>query len=496
MNVIDEDIQKYIKVNSSSKDPKNLQCEMASYLQTLDVFESQLTDKVQKINEVIQCAINFYPSRLVRMRYTPKVCFIVNKYLNIFMKYQGLKFSRYRQAIQAVVEFRQVATNHIAQNIEAEYNFWEYIAVIFSKTDNYLQKLEFKLKSLYHYIQNLKTIEKIPTYSDSEMMQEIKELIPEVDLFNGFIHQNKFDLMFECYVESSNELRSVFDQIMKISPKQSNSENDSINQTKNSKGDLINTQTISHLILNNFDFLIETVKQKASQIKSIKKKSNLQFKCSNDSESNRNKQSKFDLKLFDKLINSIYTKITSPDNNNKRIQVIIRCAALRYLCNKYYINHSNEWLEKPSQTYFNNVEKIVKETPRDLLISMDIIPQAYYDTSFDKLLLGDDFLKAANHIFSIQFYTCPIDIWKEMYGSIVSSMTATNKFTNISNNQSKISFDDFFTILLPVFSSARITCPNALNSLLSSFLSLKKQNSLEIASTTILALLKIIETKM
>ena len=111
-------------------------------------------------------------------------------------------------------------------------------------------------------------------------------------------------------------------------------------------------------------------------------------------------------------------------------------------------------------------------------------------------MLRDDFLNARGHIFSIQFYSCPIDIWKEVYISIVSSVDATNKFTNVSRKHSKIAFDDFFTILLPIFSSAQLTCPNALNSLLSSFIYTKKQNSLEIASTTILALLKIIETKI
>ena len=495
-DIIEGNIQQYIKIIPFSTKSEDSMHNLNSLFETISEFEQNTIDKIKDINEIIQRAVELYPPRSVRSKYTPKVCFIVNKYLNVFMKYQGIRFNRCQQVLTSIKQFKEAVSNLINQKILAEIYFWEYISFTLSQTEKHLRKLEFKLKSMYYYIQNLDKIERVSTFSNLEMYQELQNLISEVDLFNGIIRQNKFDLMFECYVESNNDLSTIFDQIITPSPKAIDSEDSNYHHFKIDKNEIVNNRTISNLILNSFDFFINSIKRKSAYFNKINKNNTKYQRHCNISIENRSDQNKIDFELFDHLVITSYNKIISLNDFNKKMYIIIRCAALRYLSNKYYIIHSNEWLEKPSPTYIDNIKKIVEQTPRSLAISNNIIPSSYCDISFQELLLDDDFKAAIDHFYTIQFYTCPIDIWNEVYSAATASMKAANKFTNAINGRSQIAFDDFFTILLPVFSSAQIACPNGLRSFLPIFIGIKKQNSLDISSTSILALLKIFETKI
>ena len=196
----------------------------------------------------------------------------------------------------------------------------------------------------------------------------------------------------------------------------------------------------------------------------------------------------FDFQKFECLIQKVYSQIISSNVFDRRMYDVIRCASLRFLCDQYYIIHHKEWLENVDEFYVQNCREIINQTPRNLKISNEIIPENLYDVNFHDLFRDDDFIRAIEKMSTIQFLNCPIDIWHEVQIAIDLAMIGTRKLILDDQLRPNISFDDFFSIILPVFASAQISCPNALHSFLSLFKKMKKTSSTDIIAISTVAL--------
>ena len=340
------------------------------------------------------------------------------------------------------------------------------------------------MQALFNYVKNIPNIERF-NITNNEIIKEMKRLADEVDIKNNYIPFNQLDLMLETYIESNTELLDIFLHIGNIKDNYYTKPDQDINiacKSSNKYKNNINNFTSTNLILNDFDYFVSMLISKSN----LKSKANPSKLTKLGSEENN--QNHFNFKLFENTIQKVYFQITSSNKVNYQMFTVLRCSALRYLCNRYYLAHCDEWLEKDSDDYIQNCLKIVKQTPRDLQISSDIIPADSSDKSFQLLFSDENFKSAIESMFSIQFFTCPIDIWNGIQASIDSALKGARNLSSSDSIAANIAFDDFFSIILPVFASAQITSPTSLHSYLQLFKSFEKTNSLNLTSLLAVAL--------
>ena len=112
------------------------------------------------------------------------------------------------------------------------------------------------MKSLFNYVKNLLVIERSQVITDSDLFVEMKKLSEEVDTENDYIRQNSFDIMFETFIESNQDLLNNFLlAINSIKPKVY----DNFQENNNDKSiqlynDLIDKNSPDDMILNNFSY--------------------------------------------------------------------------------------------------------------------------------------------------------------------------------------------------------------------------------------------------
>lgn len=463
---------------------KCLLSHMDKCTQSLEKIDKEISDSINNIKNSILNAIDFSLSQYDRSKYTNKVCFLIYKFLNLFMKYQSLRYSQLVLIKKTVNEFKDLISVYIKQKIPIHINISDFVSSVFQKVDKSIPKLEFKLQALFHYVKNIPNIERF-NITNNEIIKEMKRLADEVDIKNNYIPFNQLDLMLETYIESNTELLDIFLHIGNIKDNYYTKPDQDINiacKSSNKYKNNINNFTSTNLILNDFDYFVSMLISKSN----LKSKANPSKLTKLGSEENN--QNHFNFKLFENTIQKVYFQITSSNKVNYQMFTVLRCSALRYLCNRYYLAHCDEWLEKDSDDYIQNCLKIVKQTPRDLQISSDIIPADSSDKSFQLLFSDENFKSAIESMFSIQFFTCPIDIWNGIQASIDSALKGARNLSSSDSIAANIAFDDFFSIILPVFASAQITSPTSLHSYLQLFKSFEKTNSLNLTSLLAVAL--------
>lgn len=489
--ITDESITQYVKITlSGSPEAKRLLSQMSSCLKSLKKFDDDISIGLKQIKNEINNAIDFLSSKFDKSIYTNEACFVINKYINLFIKYQSLRFSNLTQAKNKVNDFKKIISDYFKQNVPIHVQYHEFVDSIFKINADLMKKLEFKLEALFNYLKNLPNIEKCYIVSNHELIIEMEKLSPETNIIDEYIPQNNFDLMFESYLESNHDLLNKFLQIINInepgsiSPNCNNSEK--LHYSNESRIN-DNSKATKKLILNNFNYFLNMLIHKAKQNKNSTNEitntvSKSDCRNKNNNKKQENNQREFDALYFECLIKKVYHQITSSNEIDQRMIIVLRCAALRFLCNKYYIIHNSEWINKTNIDYMQNCLKILNQTPQDLKIPKEIIPIDSRYTSFQTIMLAEDFKKAINHLFTIQFLTCPIDIWIEIQMSIDLSLKGVKKLINTEAYTSDIAFDDYFLIIQPVFASAQIMSPNALRSFLSYFISILKSKSMDIAT--------------
>lgn len=450
-------------------------------VKTLKAIDIKISKNIDQIKETITETIDNFPQKCIRMKFTNKILYIIYKYFNLLMKYQGICFSLLCKSQKKINEFEQTISEYLVQKIPVEINFQDFLSSIFEKVDESKQKVEFKLKSLFYFVKSHKNVtNEYCLITNKDLSFELKKIMTDADINNCYIHQNSFDLLFESYIESNDELLNDFLKVIHMDDIST-----TINEYDNKYNNTyrcINRNQTEKLILKDFYFFMNILISKRKEILSTTTTNKL--KCNDDKEESK----EFDFDYFENLVVQLCKQITSSNKINDQVFVAIRCASLRFLCNKYYIMHHQEWLENISDDYIQNCLEIINQTPHDLKVSKEIVPDNLYDIKFESLLLNDDFKKSIEKMSSIQFLNCPIDIWHEVELSINLAMNGANRFTNNEIFRPNIAFDDFFSIVLPVFASAQIMCPKTLHFYLSIFKKMKKTISNDIIAVSSIAL--------
>lgn len=483
-----QDLSQFI-IKSSPQNPiekKNID-HMEECLKFLNENDEKITSILNRINQIIKKAVNIFPDSFNRYVYTNEVCYASNKFFNLFLKYQALRHKNYSRAKQAIDDLKKLITENLKQNIPIQVKYSEFIKCISKNKDEIILKIQFKLCSLFNYVKNLRNIERNRKITENDLLYVIRKISSKVDVQNDYIRQNMFDLMVESYIESNKNIFTAFLKVINTNDYIFTNTNFESNELKlNKKYDY--SQINKSLIFNDFEYYMGMLKIKTRQNisnKAAKDPTKLNFDDLSSNNPSKQKKKEFDFQLFNNLIQKVYFHITSTTKIDRNLFTIFRCACLRFICNKYYISHENEWFEKISDGYVQKCIQIIGQTPREVNISKDLIPEDLYDTSFRTLLLNEDYKKAVKRMFSIQFLLCPIDIWIQMKLSIDLSLKCINSLSKTEESRSNISFDDFFSIVLPVFAEAQIMCPIAINSILVNFRTLPKSSSLD--STAVLA---------
>ncbi|OHT17177.1 hypothetical protein TRFO_41250 [Tritrichomonas foetus] len=470
-----------------------------------------LTNKLNQINILLQTALDTFANfnRYDHQLFTHEVCFVVNKFMKIFLKYQHLRYDHFTKIIEAMTELDKIINLSIQQNAPLIIEFWDFATHSFNNFDPEMPKLSFKLKSLFNYIKNAGNVLRTPEVPLNKMVDLMRVLSDDVDSKSGFIQSNKFDIIFEEFIEYNN-LSPIFDQILGFrpfipnkSPKSylpSSSIND--DSSNNTKSCIVNSKSeISGNILNHLEIITNYLEKRAKRPIT---ENDFHFHVSstnitncngnNRGTKNHNSQNnqKINIKYFESYVKYLYMKITSTEKANAKMFTVFRCAAIRFLSQRYFLYHQIERLNGPSEKFLFNCGKILHHSPRELNISPNIIPNNYYDIPFETIIEDKIFRKIMSNIFSTQFIISPIDIWYEISKSIRLIVHLINSLTNIDDDHSKISFDDFFTILLPFYAKSQVLCPQEMNAFLTQFMGLRKSNGLEFAATSILALYRIV----
>lgn len=485
-----EPLNQFYKVaHSCSPIAKELLSFMEYCIKSLKKIDDDVSIKINILKDNIMNSVDIYPSKHDRLKYANKVCFILIKYINLFIKYQSLRFNYLCQAKTMINEFISIISEYYKQNIPIQIQFSDFLSSVFEDIDEQIPRLEFKLKSLFNYVKNLPVIERSQVITDSDLFVEMKKLSEEVDTENDYIRQNSFDIMFETFIESNQDLLNNFLlAINSIKPKVY----DNFQENNNDKSiqlynDLIDKNSPDDMILNNFSYFTNLLVSKIPP----KSNSNINLKLNYDNINDKNESDKddssFQINTFSNLIGKVYSLITHSTHVDHRMFIILYCAGLRFLCNKYYIIHHNEWLENINEDYINNCQRVLNQTPHELKITDGIFPENFYNMNFNEILLGDNFQIAIKKMMSIQFLLCPIDILNELQESFAATLKAVNASSNPDSIQNILSFDDFFSTILPVFSSAQIMSPKAFSSFLLFFKNLPKSNSFESTSISAVA---------
>lgn len=194
------------------------------------------------------------------------------------------------------------------------------------------------------------------------MFEQMKKLVPEVDTVNECIYQNIFDTMFESYVESNKELLNIFYLIIGYDNNKKTYDNNDVDQSISYKIDVhnnINEKVTTNEILSNFGLIINVINSKKNT-NSNYQKNNSDIKIKTNCLNNKDKND-FDEKYFEYIIQKVYFQISETSKIDEKQFIVLRCSALRFLCNKYYIIHKKEWIENTKNEYIRNYLKILNQ---------------------------------------------------------------------------------------------------------------------------------------
>lgn len=484
-----------------SLNPKDMLLYMSKCVKSLQKTDLVITKNINSIIKRIANSSDFFPPKYYISNFTNEVCFIIFKFLNLFLKYQSICFCHLNRIKKSINNFEKLISNYINDEIPIQVKFHDFASYVFEITDKRITTLEFKLKSLFFYVERLPNIIRKFNYcNNKELILEMKKIVSDADSQNDFIHQTTFDLLFESYVESNHELFCNFLKIINIDINFDLNSNDPNKYCLSMNHHIYSQNQSANSISTDFCFFMNILINKLKFIPNATVKfDHYNYKEANNSDDiliTKEDTKKIDLKNFELLVQKVYQSILNSRSINYQMYVIIRCASLRFLCNKYYIIHNKEWLEEINDCYVQNCTEILTQTPHNLKISKEIISDDYYDIKFETILQGEDFREAIEQMSTIQFLNCPIDIWVGLKKSIDLAMIGARKLSKNKAFDPNIAFDDFFSIVLPVFASSQIMCPTALHQFLSLFKKMSKSNSMDIMSVSALALFGYIRSQV
>ena len=164
------------------------------------------------------------------------------------------------------------------------------------------------------------------------------------------------------------------------------------------------------------------------------------------------------------VIKSFIRKQENDFKLSKDENVVIECAAIRFLFDLYYTKYptylvnyqTKEAIDEHFKEQENKIQKdcllIRKMSPAKLLLRKELFTDEQYNMSFVELCdMSNDLQGAILELSSIVLYTNPIDIVAVVFKTLKHAENFI--YSNFSKPEKNLmSFDDFFGIFFPIFS--------------------------------------------
>ena len=204
------------------------------------------------------------------------------------------------------------------------------------------------------------------------------------------------------------------------------------------------------------------------------------------------KVNSINFKDFNSFVQFFFVSLDPHSSTDKKKFIVMRCSSIRILFDLYYLeNYSVLFGSICSKKFLQNCKNICEMTPKDLNIN-NIIININDIKMKDLIKFSNDFQLALLQFSLIDFYNNPLDISKQMFQALKNIEKGLESLSNtLKNNISvlNLSFDDIFSMILPVYAINPSSSPVSLQRFLNLFQDLKLSQSLEYANISLKAIL-------
>ena len=417
-------------------------------------------------------------SKMIISKYLDnKVIFALTKYRKVSLKYHRAVHDYYANASSKLSQFEVFLNTSIKNMNLFKIKYDAFLQTLKSKevTNKHVQ-LQFKKKALRGYCKHHKNQYRIPMVRTEQLIQSLQSVNKLIDLKKRYVPLSKFDdcLYFYCI---RNNLILWFQQIVSKMPQY---------PAITSPHILPNAPKVSHTCS---DSMIPGTQTHSphDDSPSCNRPACTPIMISAEKETN------FVFEIFDTFILKFFSILAEHFAENQSLFLALRCASIRILFDMYYVKNNNIFsVNEDQKEFIQECTKIIGLTPSDMKITEKIICESNYHKTFREIFDENPcFTIASQQMFMSQFLINPIGMANMICRSIENVEKGIRKLHNESMEEIiEISFDDIFTMLIPVYANMPITCTNSFDRVLKIFSQLKLSISLDYGIISIASIIE------
>lgn len=458
----------------SSKEVENHFKTMTEQAQCLCELFQSIIDKIEGERSAIADAseINITANCCV----PNKVLWAQKKYKRVFIKYHEAKQQRLTERHQEVTQVLCFLRAALTARAPVMFRLDDFIKTVSIDEDPVLRAFEWKMMALVNYIKK----NTIPKKDHKQWMDELHEALREaskdVIMSIEYSPMGRFDDLFLEWT-LQKQLIKKFDQLIESMPHIGRTKH-----TKKEKPEPTAQRPRERRLTTPDDFSLidESVFSNDIGITEIEPEPK------DDPFANLPKSVNFS--EFDKFAHFFYMCLGG-NQMNKRDFIVMRCAAIRILFDRYFQeNDAIMGSEPSSQAYLDRCQEILSSTPTELEMSKVIFGELICNEAIGNIMKGNAlYYSACAYISIAEMMTNPLDMSYYLFLAMKETETASRLYAMVqvgdkaADKGFDLGFDDIFSMFMPAFALCPLVSPNSVARFLDLFKNLKISQNLDYA---------------
>ncbi|OHT13061.1 hypothetical protein TRFO_03485 [Tritrichomonas foetus] len=435
--------------------------------------------------------------------------FARNKYFNYFLKMHRYKNDKYAVNTGIISQMAVFLDKCVHQVAPVYFKYDKFVEFIDINNDPKYKKMNFKFQALYSYIRSSRNRTQLEIVTADMLYTELQQTAELVDPTLLYISPNPFDDIFYVYTMRSGligkfqqllmtmpQIGSIHDLKEKKDEKSQRHQIEMLNQSDDIEKTLLNGNNLemdyddsAHTSPIFNENLLEPCPDEMSEVSQVSTVSTFLSEDIMEAPVNFND--------FDTFVQFFFISLGKGAAVDKNSFIVMRCAAIRFLFDLYYIENSAVLYGSPcSHKYINQCKQILEQTPKSMEISNTIFGEPLCNEPMRAIMLGNSsFFEASEILYMCQFLVNPLDISASIYDVMKILERSAKVFAMIqlgddaNSDAFDLSFDDIFSLLVPTFAFMPFICPNATSRFLNLFQNLKISQTLDYAKVSLCAVI-------
>jgi len=464
---------------------------MEDQIKYLKEISEALLSKRDKESDILQKA---RVSSQKKLKTTNRLLlFARSKYHRIFAKYHQCIYDHYNSCVISINSILSFLNKSLDICAPVKFEFDGFKETLKFPDLPLIQKMEMKIKSLTSYVNNLSMHPCQNTINTEVLNHAMDEASKKVNEVLNYAPPNSFDELFYSFAQQTGLIKKFHQLISKMPsfpsspPKskppllkpppipRSQSPVTIPAELSSDSSSLNDSECFDKALLSKIDL--------ASIAPPISFQEEIQDPFDN--------LSSFNFKDFNSFVQFFFVALDSNPIVDKKRFTVMRCASIRILFDLYFIqNYSVLFGALCSKKFIENCHRVREMTPKALNINPTIIGNHNMDIPMVKIIESNhDLMDSIEMMFTSQFYCNPLDMAEQFHKGIKAIERGIRTISNQPQCFLDLSFDDLFSIVLPIYSSKPCASPPALHRFLSLFQDLKLSTSLEYSNVSLKALI-------